>query len=70
MMWWLLRQRDLLLMLAVQMARPRLESGELVEIVAGEPVAMRPLGILQPVSGLGEGAGRFSEFLRAFVKGQ
>ncbi|TWO69501.1 LysR family transcriptional regulator [Caenimonas sedimenti] len=68
MTWWLLRQRDLLLLVAVQLARPMLENGELVELpVPGLP-AMRPLGILQPVVGMGEAAGVFSGFLRGFVR--
>lgn len=67
MIWWLLRQRDLLILLAAQLARPMLENGELVELpVPGLP-AMRPLGILQPVAGMGEAPRAFSEFLAGFA---
>lgn len=68
MMWWLVRQRNLLLLLAVQMARPLLDSGEFVELPSGQTPQMRPLGILQPAKTLGEAAERFSSFLRARIE--
>jgi DNA-binding transcriptional LysR family regulator len=65
MMWWLARRRDLLMLVARQMARPLLELGEFVEIPLHGQHAMRSLGILQPVIGMRDAAQRFGEFLRA-----
>jgi DNA-binding transcriptional LysR family regulator len=68
MMWWLVLQRDVLLMLALQMARPLLEAGELVELSVGRRAPMRPIGILQPLVGMGQASRRFSEFLRGLAE--
>lgn len=68
MMWWSVRNRDLLILLSLQMARPQLDAGELVEIPFKERVAMRPLGILQPAAGVREAAAQFSRFLRGFSR--
>jgi DNA-binding transcriptional LysR family regulator len=65
MMWWLARRRDLLMLVARQMARPLLELGEFVEIPLHGEHAMRSLGILQPSIGMRDAAERFSAFLRA-----
>jgi DNA-binding transcriptional LysR family regulator len=67
MLWWLVLQQDLLLLLALQMARPRLDTGELVELPLPQRTPMRPLGILQPIAGMGEAAAAFSDFLRKFA---
>ena len=66
MVWWLLRNRDLLALLPLNLVRPLLDAGELVELAIGETVAMEPLGVLQPQGQLGEAAARLSAFLREF----
>jgi DNA-binding transcriptional LysR family regulator len=68
MTWWLLLQRDLLLLVPVQLARPLLEAGIVVELAYRQPVTLRSLGILQPVQGMGAASMRFSEFLRASAR--
>jgi DNA-binding transcriptional LysR family regulator len=68
MTWWLMRGRDLLMLISLQMARPMLQTGEFVEIPLREHASMRPLGILQPASGMREAPLRFSQFLRQYAK--
>lgn len=69
MTWWLLRNRDLLALLPSMLVRPLLESGQLVEVRAGEDTAMQPIGVLQPREGMGDASARLSEFLRASGQG-
>lgn len=65
MLWSLLRNADLLTLLPLNLARPMLDSGELVIVRAGEPVAIDPIGVLQPASGMGTAAGALAAFLLA-----
>jgi hypothetical protein len=64
MLWNLLRHRPLLSLLPLNLARPLLDEGELIELRTGEAVLIEPIGILQPRSGLGRAAGLLGDFLR------
>lgn len=66
MLWRLLRDRDLLALLPLNLARPLLDAGELVELRVGEWGTMEPIGILQPQGALGEASRALSDFLKAF----
>lgn len=65
MVWWLMRNRDLLALLSKNLAQPLLDAGRLVELPIGEPAALEPLGLLQPDRGLEGAAMRLSEFFQA-----
>ena len=64
MLWRLLRQRDLLALVPLNLARPLLDEGELVELRVGDAVVIEPIGVLESRAGMGEAARRLSEFLR------
>jgi hypothetical protein len=64
MLWRLLRHRDLLALMPLNLARPLLDEGELVELRIGDSAAIEPIGILQPKAGMGDAAIRLGEFLR------
>jgi DNA-binding transcriptional LysR family regulator len=66
MLWRLLRDRDLLALLPLNLARPLLDAGELVELRVGVWGTMEPIGILQPQGALGEASRALSDFLKAF----
>lgn len=53
MVWWLLRQHDLVALLPRNLVLPLLQSGELIELPLGYDVALKPIGALQPQSGVG-----------------
>lgn len=63
MMWRLLRQQPLLALLPLNLARPLLDEGALVQLRIGEPVRIEPIGLLQPKAGLAPAAMRLGEFL-------
>lgn len=63
MLWHLLRHRPLLAVLPLNLARPLLDEGVLVELRVGDDVHLEPIGILQPKAGMGEAAIRLREFL-------
>ncbi|RYF19006.1 MAG: LysR family transcriptional regulator [Comamonadaceae bacterium] len=65
MVWRLLLQRDLLALLPLNLARPLLDSGDLVELRLTHTVRLDPIGILQPQGSPGEAARKAAEFLRA-----
>lgn len=69
MIWRLLRNRPLLAFMPLNLARPLLDEGELVELRVGEAVHLEPIGVLQPKAGMGEAAVRLSEFLRRAAAG-
>lgn len=69
MLWWLLKNRDLLALLPLNLARPLLDAGELVELRAGEAVALDPIGLLQPKEGMGDAARLLAAFLRSLAEG-
>lgn len=60
----LLRQRDLLALLPLNLVRPMLQAGELVELPGLAGVPLRPLGLMQPRREIGEAARLLAEFLR------
>jgi DNA-binding transcriptional LysR family regulator len=64
MLWRLLRQRPLLAVLPLNLARPLLDEGVLVELRVGDAVHIEPIGILQPRAGMGEAAIRLGAYLR------
>ena len=64
MLWRLLLQRRLLAFLALNLARPLLDRGELVQLRVPPTPAIEPIGLLQPQANLGSAATRMSEFLR------
>lgn len=64
MLWRLLRHRPLLALIPLNLARPLLDEGELVELRVGDAVHIEPIGILQPKAGMGDAAIRLGEFLR------
>jgi DNA-binding transcriptional LysR family regulator len=64
MVWRLMRHRPLLAFLPMNLARPLLDEGELLELRVGEVVHIEPIGVLQPIAGMGEAATRLGEFLR------
>jgi DNA-binding transcriptional LysR family regulator len=66
MLWRLLLQQHLLALVPLNMARPLLDEGALVELKVGDPLAIEPIGLLQPKSGMGEAAVRLGDFLRAY----
>ena len=66
MLWRLLRHRDLLALLPLNLARPLLEAGDLVELRVGEWGTMEPMGILQPQGIVGDASRALSDFLQAF----
>ena len=70
MLWRLLRQRPVLALIPLNLARPLLEEGELVELRVAEDVQIEPIGILQPKSGMGEAAILLAEFLRKAAAGR
>jgi DNA-binding transcriptional LysR family regulator len=63
-LWSLLRRRSLLALLPLNLARPLLDERELLELRIGDPVHIEPIGLLQPVAGMGAAASRLGEFLR------
>lgn len=65
MLWRLLRQRPLLALLPLNLARPLLDEGALVELWSGEALSLEPIGLLQPKGDMGHAAQRMSDFLRA-----
>ncbi|MDM0041235.1 LysR family transcriptional regulator [Variovorax sp. J22G21] len=65
MLWRLLRQRPLLALLPLNLVRPLLDEGTLVELWSSEALTLEPIGILQPKAGVSNAAKRMSEFLRA-----
>jgi DNA-binding transcriptional LysR family regulator len=65
MVWRLLRQRPLLALLPLNLARPLLDEGTLVALWSGEALSLEPIGVLQPKAGIGQAALRMSDFLRA-----
>jgi DNA-binding transcriptional LysR family regulator len=67
MLWRLLRQRDVLALVPLNLARPLIAEGELVELRVGEAMVIEPIGILQPKAGLGEAARRLGDFLSKFA---
>ncbi|KQP17774.1 LysR family transcriptional regulator [Pseudorhodoferax sp. Leaf267] len=67
MLWWLLRHHDLLALLPLNLVRPLLDGGEMVEVAMRVNVALEPVGVLQPKARLGDAAARLSAFLRAFA---
>jgi DNA-binding transcriptional LysR family regulator len=64
MLWRLLRHRPLLALISLNLARPLLDEGELVELRVGDAGHLEPIGILQPEAGMGQAAVQFGEFLR------
>lgn len=64
MLWRLLRHRPLLALIPLNLARPLLDEGELVELHIGDALQIEPIGILQPKEGMGEAATCLEEFLR------
>lgn len=64
--WSLLRRGELLAFLPLNLARPLLDAGDLVELKVGPPSAIQPIGLLQPQAGLGSAASRLGEFLRGY----
>lgn len=64
--WSLLRRGELLAFLPLNLARPLLDAGDLVELKVGPQTAIQPIGVLQPQAGLGSAASRLGEFLRAY----
>ena len=69
MLWRLLRHRPLLALIPLNLARPLLDEGELVELRVGDAVHIEPIGILQPKAGMGDAAIRLGEFLRRATAG-
>jgi hypothetical protein len=51
MLWRLLRHRPLLALMPLNLARPLLDEGALVELRVGDAVHIEPIGILQPKAG-------------------
>jgi DNA-binding transcriptional LysR family regulator len=71
MMWELLRRENLLTLLPLNLVRPLVNSGELVELNCGYDMPIKPLGLLIPEGELGHGAARLSSFLRElFARGR
>jgi DNA-binding transcriptional LysR family regulator len=66
MLWSLLRGRDLLAYIPVNLARPLLETGELVMLPMGDPVPIEPIGILQPREHAGAASSALADFLRSY----
>ena len=65
MLWSLLRSRDLLALLPVNLVQPLLDTGELVVLPFGEPGPIDPIGVLQPASGMGAASQALAQFLRS-----
>ncbi|XAH21377.1 LysR family transcriptional regulator [Xylophilus sp. GW821-FHT01B05] len=63
MLWHLLQHRPLLSLISLNLARPLLEEGALVELRVGDAAALEPIGILQPEAGVGQAAACFGQFL-------
>ncbi|KQT07574.1 LysR family transcriptional regulator [Ramlibacter sp. Leaf400] len=66
MLWTLVLSQDLLALVPLNLARPLIERGELKELRLGTPVAMEPIGVLQPRGAQGDAAMKLSEFLQRF----
>jgi DNA-binding transcriptional LysR family regulator len=66
MLWRLLRHQQLLALVPLNLARPLLDEGALVELRLGEALTIEPIGLLQPKSPMGEAAARLGEFLRNY----
>ena len=65
--WWLLRERELLALLPLNLVRPLIDSGALTQLRIGDAVRIEPIGLLQPQAGMGSAAARLSDFLRQYV---
>ncbi len=63
MLWWLLRHHDLLALLPLNLLRPLLDAGEMVELDVGALDALEPIGLLQPTGRLTVAAERLAGFL-------
>ena len=63
MVWWLLRNRDLIALLPRTLATPLINSGLVVDLAPGDTLALPPIGVLQPHGGMGEAALKLSQFL-------
>lgn len=70
MLWWLLRHRDLLALLPLNLLRPLLDADEMVELDVGPLEALEPIGLLQPRDRLGEAAQQLANFLKKYSFGQ
>ncbi|MDP9962883.1 DNA-binding transcriptional LysR family regulator [Variovorax paradoxus] len=68
MMTWLLRRDELIALLPLSFVRPHLRQRDLVEISVDSGEAMEPLGLLQPMGGVGEASVRLAEFLNGFFE--
>lgn len=64
MMWWMLRQVDVLSFLPISFVRPLLDAAELVELKVGSVVLIEALGLLRPQALVGDGTVAFAGFLR------
>jgi len=67
MLWWLLRHRDLAALLPLNLLRPLLDAGEMVELNVGPLDALQPLGLLRPIGRLGDAAERLADFMKTFA---
>ncbi|GAA4356650.1 LysR family transcriptional regulator [Variovorax defluvii] len=63
----LLRAFDLLAVLPLNLVRPQLDSGELVELKTRERMPMDPIGVLRPAQQGGEAAARLLAYLRSLL---
>lgn len=64
----LLEEFDLVAILPLNLVRPQLESGDLVELKVKESMPMNPIGLLQPKLQESEAALQLTEFVRAFSR--
>ena len=60
----LMEEQDLLAVLPLNLVRQQLVRGTLVEIASDGDMTMAPIGLLQPIEGVGEATSCLSQFLR------
>lgn len=65
MLWASVHQRTLLVLVPLNLARPFLDSGELVELRTGKAPSLEPIGVLTPKTGLASASALLARFLVA-----